>query len=192
MEATEQMPMFLRDISATISPWILDDTPNVLSVGRRCQEEGWAFYWPPYSANPIFIDPQGRKHILESEGFVPYLRPRMPVIAAAVMQAGGGTSGAATSAVCCAMPAAPAGQASGEESDGEEIDEYDHRGMCERDLREEAVSIAHLMTHFPKNPFCEACRRARLRRKANRRRKERVVDAEVPQVFGSSVTLDHA
>ena len=145
VEATEQMPMFLQDLGATIKPWILDDTPSVLSVGRRCQAEGWAFYWPPWSANPIFVDPQGRKHILEAEGYVPYLRPKLPVIAAAVMQ-GSGTYGAATGAVCCAMPecAAPGpssssgsadAQDAAEQSDGEDIEEYDHRGMCEQDLR---------------------------------------------------------
>ena len=94
------------------------------------------------------------------------------------------------------VPAAPAELAEGgdeqsteaPESDGDELEEYDDRGMCERDLREEAVSIAHLMTHYPKNPFCKACQRARLRRKANRKRQE---PREVTPEFGSCVTLDH-
>ena len=33
-----------------------------------------------------------------------------------------------------------------EESEGEELEEYPERGMCERDLREEAVSIEHLLS----------------------------------------------
>ena len=68
------------------------------------------------------------------------------------------------------------------------MEEYDTRGMCERDLREVAVSIEHLMTHFPKNPYCDAHERARLRRKANRRRKE---PREVKKEFGLCVTMDH-
>ena len=165
-----------------------------LSVGRRCQEEGWGFYWPPWSASPIFIDPQGNKHYLVTDGFIPYLRSNIPVVAAAVMMEGGCAPGtAAIQATCCAMPeiAAP-GKSVNEESDEgekEEIEEFDHRGMCERDLREEAVSIAHLMTHFPKNPYCKACLRARLRRMANRRRKGPKLN--IAPAFGSCVTLDH-
>ena len=49
----------------------------------------------------------------------------------------------------------------GEESDGELVDaEWDDRGMCERDLKEEAVSMAHLMCHYAKDSFCKACQRA--------------------------------
>ena len=44
------------------------------------------------------------------------------------------------------------------------------------------------MTHFPKNPYCPACRKSRLRRKANRRNREA---REVAAVFGQSVTMDH-
>ena len=69
------------------------------------------------------------------------------------------------------------------------MEEFPDRGMCERDLREEAVSIEHLMTHFPKNPYCKACQRARIRRKANRKR---TTPREVSPEFGACVTLDHA
>ena len=31
-----------------------------------------------------------------------------------------------------------------------------------RDLKEEAKSIRHLMTHLPKNPYCDACQRAKI------------------------------
>jgi hypothetical protein len=32
-------------------------------------------------------------------------------------------------------------------------------------LREEANSLYHLLTHKPKNPFCESCRRAKMKEK---------------------------
>ena len=31
-----------------------------------------------------------------------------------------------------------------------------------RDLKAEAKSIRHLMTHAPKNPYCDACQRAKM------------------------------
>ena len=34
-----------------------------------------------------------------------------------------------------------------------------------RSLREEANSLLHLLTHKPKNPYCEACRTAKRKEK---------------------------
>ena len=36
-------------------------------------------------------------------------------------------------------------------------------------LREEATSIGHKLTHLPKNPFCEACQRGRMRERYSKR-----------------------
>ena len=66
--------------------------------------------------------------------------------------------------------------------------EFDKRGMSESQLRAEAVSIEHLMIHFPKNPYCKACCKTRLRRKP---RKRRTVPRELNGKFGSCITLDH-
>ena len=79
------------------------------------------------------------------------------------------------------------GAATGGEEGLEEV-EWDDRGKCERDLRAEAVSLEHLMCHYPKNRFCRACILARLRRKASRRRRD--VRTFCPD-FGACVTLDH-
>ena len=40
-------------------------------------------------------------------------------------------------------------------------------GGAQRDLRTEARSLTHLLTHLPKNPYCDACIRAKMR---NRKR----------------------
>ena len=48
------VPMYVPDIGEAIEPYILDSTPNVLSVGRRCQEFGWGFYWEPWPNRPKF------------------------------------------------------------------------------------------------------------------------------------------
>ena len=51
----------------------------------------------------------------------------------------------------------------------------------------EAKSLKHLLTHFPKNPYCTACQRAKIRRK----RAESHVFEKRPTSFGEIVTADH-
>ena len=34
-----------------------------------------------------------------------------------------------------------------------------------RDLKAEAKSITHLLTHMPMNPYCEVCQRAKMSRR---------------------------
>ena len=57
-----------------------------------------------------------------------------------------------------------------------------------RDLKLLANSVPHLLTHFPKNPWCDSCNWAKLIRKACP-----VRDAELPHgaVFGDYLTADH-
>ena len=59
--------------------------------------------------------------------------------------------------------------------------------------REDALSIAHRMTHFPKNALCDICNRARLYSK--RVRSHRIPDSEEdvpdPEKFGDQIACDH-
>ena len=50
---------------------VLDDTPDVLSVGRLVAS-GWDFYWPRYRG-PVLTAPDGRKFILKLQNFVPII-----------------------------------------------------------------------------------------------------------------------
>ena len=54
-------------------------------------------------------------------------------------------------------------------------------------LREKALGKTHLMTHIPKNPFCQGCLRAKLNAKQARRRH---IKSEA-NAFGDIVTADH-
>jgi hypothetical protein len=54
-------------------------------------------------------------------------------------------------------PSAEAVNADGEASDAEE-----DGSARRRDLKEEAKSVRHLMTHLPKNPYCKARQRAKM------------------------------
>ena len=58
-----------------------------------------------------------------------------------------------------------------------------------RDLKVEAVSITHLMTHYPKNPWCPDCMKSKCPRKHCRRMLER----DLPEIkqFADLLTMDH-
>jgi hypothetical protein len=66
-----------RDSGGYSEPLILENTPNVLTIGGRCVHEGFGFYWKPYSLKPFFTKPVeegGGKIELISIGDVPYMR----------------------------------------------------------------------------------------------------------------------
>ena len=54
-------------------PYILDSTPDALSTGRRCAEDGYAFHWEPYSLHPTIITAEGRVLTLISRDCCPCL-----------------------------------------------------------------------------------------------------------------------
>ena len=56
-----------------------------------------------------------------------------------------------------------------------------------RDLRLEARSTAHLMTHVPRNPYCEACVRAKM----TQERRFRGSYVNTAQYWGHELTGDH-
>ena len=52
--ASEVLPMRLERLDGEIAPFVLGDTPDVLTIGGRCVNEGYGFHWPPYSKAPYF------------------------------------------------------------------------------------------------------------------------------------------
>ena len=56
----------------TVEPHVLDETPTVLSIGRRCMKMGYAFHWMPGKL-PFMVTPkQGFVH-LQVKDDIPYL-----------------------------------------------------------------------------------------------------------------------
>ena len=72
-----------------INPYILADTPAVLSVGRRCRAEGYSFLWLN-GYKPVFTKllPNGKLAIicLDVIRDIPYLRPDAPTLTGARLQ----------------------------------------------------------------------------------------------------------
>ncbi len=56
-----------------VHPYLLHDTPPVLSVGKRCMEQGLIFHWEA-GRKPIMTNPEGLVVELEVERNIPYLR----------------------------------------------------------------------------------------------------------------------
>ena len=53
-----------------INAYVLDDTPSVLSAGKRCMKQGYGFVWPPGS-DPFMISPDGKRISLFVNGDIP-------------------------------------------------------------------------------------------------------------------------
>ena len=61
----------LTILQEPIRPYVLGNSPPVLSVGRRCRL-GWAFHWPAYG-DPFFITQTGTVINLTLEQDIPFL-----------------------------------------------------------------------------------------------------------------------
>ncbi len=72
-ESSEQIDRKVPRSGITIEPHVLDNCPDVLSVGQRCQGEGFEFRWKPFSDRPYFVRPDGVKVFCQSENYVPML-----------------------------------------------------------------------------------------------------------------------
>ena len=177
-DATEVLELFINEFNQEIEPYILENSPDVISVGMRCMKYGFSFIWPSGSP-PYFIIPDGRRVHLSVEGDIPYLAPGTPACKPRRPRDKKcfhcGRSGRKTAAPASDGELATAGDPA---SDGEPAtadDPKEERVADSEDttvetltvkqgqeLRQEARSVYHLSCHKPKNPFCEACTQCKL------------------------------
>ena len=83
---SKEVSITIPELKADASPHIMKDSPNVLTIGYRVVEEGYAFRWDAYSLEPVFVLPDGEEIKLVVKNYCPYLVsrgafPAMPVIA---------------------------------------------------------------------------------------------------------------
>ena len=64
----------VKGIEELLEAYVLDSTPSLLSLGKRCMELGYRFVWEPFT-RPKFYDPRGRRITVEVINHVPYLVP---------------------------------------------------------------------------------------------------------------------
>ena len=63
----------IAEFGEVAEPYILDSTPDVLSIGRRCVEDGYEFHWKAYSLHPTITTTTGKVVTLISRDCCPYL-----------------------------------------------------------------------------------------------------------------------
>ena len=67
----EVMTMNIVEFEENIEPYVLPDTPSVLSIGRRCMHEGYHVIWLA-NKHPYMIAPSGKLVALAVEDDIPY------------------------------------------------------------------------------------------------------------------------
>ena len=204
----KSLPLHSPAIGQALEPLVLKSTPAVLSLGRRCRLEGYEFIWRSWAEAPIFKTPQGHRIPIEVINDVPYIRerpddpesdPAVPSIPKAVLEEFGVKTKAAESVPPPPIPPAswpeseepaPASDGVGDDTSKKEREERKAR----QDLKAEALTLAHQLTHLPKNPWCPACQAAKMTKRHARRKKAEFCEGfkqHVPKAFGDSVTADH-
>ena len=63
----------IGELGEVAEPYVLDSTPDVLSIGRRCVEDGYSFKWEPYSLHPTITTHSGKVVTLVSRDCCPHL-----------------------------------------------------------------------------------------------------------------------
>eukprot|EP00971_Amphidinium_carterae_P315691 6275121-Amphidinium_carterae.1 len=201
MEASKRATEKVNTLRSTITPLLLDSTPDALSVGRRCMTEGYSFHWES-GMDPYFIDKKGRKISMTVDRYIPYLNDT-PDIASPVEVHSGHTREPEDDLFLVdndeneAVNIIPDVQVS-EHDYGSIVPEGDiiqcDQAMTGRQrghLLKEAQSTAHQLTHLPKNPFCHTCARG----KATNKRSPHTSGSDLykqAKRFGDVVTVDNA
>ena len=142
----------------------------MLSVGTRCVDQGYSFVWPA-NGKPILVRPDDKVVQLKIDGHVPVLDDSCKALTREQFQ---------KDKHLRKLFAMPTSQSSSkakrdEAEDEEQLDELVDdelvdddaqqeyvRSRKTEDLLAEAANAQHQYTHFPKNPFCRTCQRARM------------------------------
>ena len=197
-ETREVAECSVDSFNAVAKPFVLEQSPAVFSVGIRCMKLGYTFVWPP-NEQPFMINSSGKRidlhskdDILPGDGSTPHDDQLASDIYNLLNRKGVATDAPAV-----------AGEEDGEGGDGVEevVEEEDADGMIEVDVHEgeprlakpgalkaEAKTIAHLLTHRYKNPYCQSCVRAKMKHfKTHRGAFQRVL-----KKLGDLITFDFA
>jgi len=213
LEVSEAIHMQIPSLCENVCPLVLEDTPDVLTIGRRCVKQGFGFYWPPYSTEPFFEIPEERGGgicVLESIDDVPYLADDLnspewdgsPAAAPAPIATGCPTAEPQPEEADASSAQAPGNGMPETASPGKpEADEQEAppldaliQGKLERvqrrNLLKEALSLDHMMDHSKFNPYCRACVESKSQRTGHRKG-AMAQSCDKPTRFGESTTGDH-
>ena len=179
-------------LQSSIRALVLDKTPNVLSMGRLVRDQGYSLQWRADDVeHPRLISPLGRVVKLQVINDVPVL----PAAEELVEEPEAGVSDVEVSGASDRQIGARWEDGVLETVHPESVDvlpEDDKEVSSTNEmLKQEALSLHHLLTHSPKNPFCEACLAGKLRQKAARRKLASNEKSLQVSRFGEGVRMDH-
>ena len=66
--SSQALPLRVGRVDEVIRPHVLEETPNVLSLGRRVVEDGYSFWWEGHSMSPKLVHPTTGEDRLERQG----------------------------------------------------------------------------------------------------------------------------
>ena len=172
-------------VDALHQPYILEETPAVLSVGVLCMEKGYSFVWPA-DGKPYFIRPHLGVIELNVDGRVPVIDASCKVLNSREFRKD------CNLLRLFAMVSARAAEAEEEGVDEGVVpdSETDYiRSRKASDLEKEASSREHQFGHYPKNPFCKVCQKARMMAPpAKKKGGQKRLDTKS---FGDHIVADH-
>ena len=74
LPADVDIDLWMGRLGERIAPYVLESSPNVLSLGRRVVCDGYDWYWKGYSKRPFLVHPKTRERIyMRVEDYCPYL-----------------------------------------------------------------------------------------------------------------------
>ena len=56
----EMVTISVDHLQEAVGAYVLDESPDLLSLGIRCLQLGYAFHWEPFSTTPTLVTPDGR------------------------------------------------------------------------------------------------------------------------------------
>jgi hypothetical protein len=180
------VPMNCEILDAVVTPFVLPDTPSVLSIGYRCMELGYSFHWKA-GKNPVLVTPGGKVVCLAVEKNVPLLRVGEPDMKAEVPKEFENVPVAAGVEEDEGVGPAPAVVPAPAEPEMGDADEDSRALPRAHQLELDAKSRTHKLTHLPKNPRCESCVRGKMKEKYSRRGAFRRQLTK----WGELITFDH-
>ena len=71
-EADQKVDLVIDEIKDTVSPFVMEESPSVLSIGKRCAESGYGFRRMP-GEEPIMFDDRKSVIRLRVKDNIPYL-----------------------------------------------------------------------------------------------------------------------
>ena len=171
----------MQDIDEVVDAHVMQNTPSLISIGKRCVEQGYTFTWPAGEL-PVLQGPGGEEIVLDVLNNVPYLPasrcnfsppsidppPDIPAVPAPSAlprdtifraPADGDKPVAHEPRDSGIRPAHP------DPEPDEGIVEPEGHGPLRsaEDWKADALTLRHMMTHLPKNPFCQRAKMENVR-----------------------------